>query len=95
MNRQDPDYPIENTFGDLFAVVTAMLHEQGSDDPVVEETLKNALEGTDHTMLVYNFGGLARLLLQMAADGRGQSPEVLLQEIAAQLHGSILGHGDE
>ena len=91
--RQNPDYSVEDSFRDAIAVITAVMHED--EDPVtVQVALEAALDRTDHTNLVYNFGLLTKLLVKTIADGTGIPADEVLRKVALSVTQSTQPHDD-
>lgn len=87
-SRQNPEYDGDDTMRDAMAIATAFV-QADFDDELVEEALRNGLEGTDHTHLVYNLGMINRMVLHLAAPAVGMAPDEMLRMIAAQLAQAI------
>ena len=92
MSRQNPHYPADASMRDALALVTAQLH---GDDALVNDALRNALDGTDHTMLAHELGMLAALTITQLGAALGQAPTDVLQRLAVTIADVVEGEHDE
>lgn len=83
-SRQNPEYDGDQTMRDAMAVMTAFA-QPDLDEDLVDQVLQIALDGTDHTHLVYNLGLISRMILSVAASGLGMTPDEVVRGFAAQM----------
>lgn len=82
VSRQNPDYPLEDTHRDAMALVTAFL---AHDESLEDQALRNALDGTDHTLLTTVLSQLTASMIQLIAVNTAQPVDELLQLLGSMV----------
>ncbi|MGL5823528.1 MAG: hypothetical protein ACRCYU_01505 [Nocardioides sp.] len=62
--------------------MTAFCGSDELDAGLIEMTMTNALAATDHTELVYQLGGMMRIIVGIACQGTGEGRAELTQSLA-------------
>lgn len=83
-DRQDPDYGASQSLEDALAIMTAMIETEGGnrDVAILEQALHDALEGTNHTELVYEIATVAWVAVRLAAHAAGVDPREYHRTVA-------------
>lgn len=90
-NRQNPDYPVERSVQDAVALVTAVASR---DERLEEPALRQALEGTDHTLLACNLAELTVLAIKLMSQHTQQSESELLAVLGLSLAQTLEAEGN-
>lgn len=87
-SRQDPSYSTDDSTRDAVALLTVFSQPE-LDDDLIQSAMENALEGTDHTHLVFNLGMLCRMLAIGAAKCEGVAPAEYVRQLGEAVASSI------
>lgn len=92
--RRNSDYPAERSIRDALALITALREDPGGEG-IAREALRSALDGTNHTELVYDLATLTNLFAGLAAKAEGVPVDEVIQRVAAAANLAIETIDDE